>query len=146
MKRLHSSIISSADPGQGILSSVASLETWENAVKSRLGPHGLMHFMEIPHGDWTSLYGIHVGKQCTRVLLGSPIIASKMIPYDLRAVFFSPDALVMEREDGQGVDVVYLEPSSLVAGYHEADLELKKVAKESDKMITELWRWVAEED
>jgi exonuclease V len=148
MARLESSIKRSENP-MAILgpNAVKSKEAYEEATNSQLGPHGFMQFSQIKHGSWMGLYGVHVGKHATRVRFGNPQIAITMLVHDVRAGLFVPvEALVLEREDGDGTDVIMIKPSTLIAGGvdGEKNKQLKEAAEKLDEKVEKLWQWVAE--
>lgn len=124
-----------------------SKESYEEATNSQLGPHDFMEFLQIKHGSWMGLYGVHVDKQATRVIFGNPKVAITMLVHDVRAGLFVPvEALVLEREDGNGTDVVMIKPSSLIAGGVDGEQgqKLKHAAEKLDEKVDKLWDWVAE--
>ena len=78
-----------------------------------VGKSDFMLFAEIDHGGWISVFGIN--RRTLRLILGNPLIAITMIRQDLTAGLFAPvEILVTEQEDGQGTDIVYVLPSSLI--------------------------------
>lgn len=147
LSRLEASIKQNPQGGFAILTpqARASKETFTAATQAQLGPHEFMHFLTIDHGAWTPLFGTHTGKQAVRIIFGNPLIAITMIRHDVNAGLFVPvEALVVEREDGKGVDVVQIKPSSLVAWEGErGSSELKEAAEALDAKVEALWEWVA---
>lgn len=148
MSKLESSIKQSNSP-MSILGSEAlkSKETYEEATNAQLGPHGFMQFLQIKHGSWMGLYGVHVGKQATRVIFGNPQIAITMLVHEVEAGLFVPvEALVLERGDGDGTDVIMIKPSTLIAGGADGDKgkQLRQAAEKLDEKVDKLWEWVAE--
>ena len=78
-----------------------------------VGKGDFMLFAEIDHGGWISVFGIN--RRTLRLILGNPLIAITMIRQDLTAGLFAPvEILVTEQENGQGTDIVYVLPSSLI--------------------------------
>ena len=148
MKKLESSIKVSDSPFS-ILEPPAlkSKDVFEEHTNARLGPHGFMQFLQMKHGSWMGLYGVHTGRQATRVVFGNPQIAITMLEHDVRAGLYVPvEALVLEKEDGQGTDVIMIKPSSLIAGglESERDRKLREAAEKLDEKVNKLWQWVAE--
>ena len=149
MSKLESSIIHGAEP-LSILrgDAVKSKEAYEEATNKKLGPHGFMQFLQLNHGAWMGLYGVHVGKQAIRVIFGNPQVAITMLQHDVRAGLSVPvEALVLEREDGDGTDVIMIKPSTLIAGgvQREQGKKLREAAEKLDEKLEELWNWIAEE-
>lgn len=80
------------------------------------------------------------------MVLGNPLVAETMLQYDLTAGLFVPvELLVRERSagDGGGVDLVYVLPSSLIAGVGEKNGDLLKAAKALDEKLKALVDFVA---
>jgi hypothetical protein len=64
--------------------------------------------------------------------------------HDVAAGLFVPvEALLVERLDGRGTDVVQIKPSTLIAGREEASGELREAARVLDGKLEELWAFVA---
>ena len=149
MERLKSSIKIQASPGTDILKSTDSKEAFIAATHEYLGPHDFMHFAELNHGAWTSLFGFHKGLQAKRIIFGNPFIAITMLEHDMRAGLFAPvEALVLEREDGHGTDVIMIKPSTIIAGGVDGERgkALGDAAEKLDKKLEDLWQWVASEE
>lgn len=107
-----------------------------------------MQFYLLDHGAWLALQSPsevpHAGKQAMRVIYGNPMIAITTLKEDVRAGLHVPvDALVVERADGKGTDVVWVKPSSVIAGWERAGWELKRAAERLDGKVQALWEWVA---
>ena len=123
MRKLESSI-KVGDKPFSILepSALKSKDVFEEHTNAQLGPHGFMQFVQMKHGAWMGLYGVHEGRQATRVIFGNPQIAITMLKIDISAGLHVPvEALVLEREDGDGTDVIMIQPSSLIAGGPDGD-------------------------
>ena len=147
MARLESSILQSPHPAFAILNHVSSRQDFEDATNAQLGPHGFMQFMQLGYGRWTDLYDVHKGRQATRIVFGNPQIAVTMLRHDIRAGLFVPvEALMVEREDGKGTDVVQVRPSSIIAGAEGASDGLREAARVLDGKIEALWEFVAGEE
>ncbi|CZT20171.1 uncharacterized protein RCC_06028 [Ramularia collo-cygni] len=145
VERLHSSIKQPSGTGLGILNHMESKEKFEQATNEALGPHGFMQFQQFNHGDWMKLYGVNGGRKVARIIFGNPQIAITMLKHDVSAGLFVPvEALIIEREDGKGTDVVQLKPSTLIAGAESSGDELKKAAEVLDGKLEKLWEYVAE--
>ena len=70
-----------------------------------------------------------------------------MLEHDVRAGLYVPvEALVLEKEDGQGTDVIMIKPSSLIAGGLDGEQgrKARMAAEELDEKVDGLWQWVAE--
>lgn len=148
MNKLESSIKNSDSP-MSILGPAAlkSKEAYEDATNAQLGPHGFMQFVQFKHGAWMGLYGVHAGKQATRVIFGNPQIAITMLEHDVKAGLYVPvEALILEKEDGHGTDVIMIKPSSLIAGGIDGEQgqKLREAAEKLDEKVDKLWQWVAE--
>lgn len=78
------------------------------------------------------------------MIYGNPMIAITMLKEDVRAGLHVPvDALVVERVDGTGTDVVWVKPSSIIAGWEGAGADLKRAAEVLNAKVQALWEWVA---
>jgi len=145
LSKLHSSIRQpTPSPALSILNHLDSKESFEAATNKALGPHGFMQFEQWNHGSWMHLYGVHGGKQATRIVFGNPQIAITMLEHDVRAGLFVPvEALLVERSDGRGTDVVQIKPSTLIAGMEGSSRELREAAETLDGKLEELWAFVA---
>lgn len=81
------------------------------------------------------------------MIYGNPMIAITMLKEDVKAGLHVPvDALVVERADGKGTDVVWMKPSSMIAGHEGAGSELKRAAEVLDGKVQALWEWVASDE
>jgi len=88
------------------------------------------------------LYGVHGGKQATRIVFGNPQIAITMLRHDVTAGLFVPvEALLVERDGG--TEIVQIKPSTLIAGADGSSEELEAAAKVLDGKLEELWAYVA---
>jgi uncharacterized protein (DUF302 family) len=130
-------------PGFSILNHLDSKNSFEAATNKALGPHGFMQFAQWDHGSWMHLYGVH-GKQVTRIVFGNPQIAITMLRHDVTAGLFVPvEALLVERLDGKGTDVVQIKPSTLIAGADGSSEDLREAARVLDEKLEKLWAFVA---
>jgi uncharacterized protein (DUF302 family) len=113
----------------------STVEAFERAVESCLGPSGFMLFATIDHGAWISKFGIP--RRVLRFILGNPLIAITMIRRDLTAGLFAPvELLLTESEDHQKCSLTYVLPSSLIAVGE--DRELLAAAKVLDAKLNAL--------
>ena len=65
---------------------------------------------------------------------------------DVKAGLFVPvEALIIERTDGKGTDVVQIKPSTLIAGADDSSAELREAAQKLDAKLEALWEYVAAE-
>ena len=65
----------------------------------------------------------------------------------MRAGLFVPiEALVLERDDGDGSDMIMIKPSTLIAGGVDGEKgkQLREAAERLDEKAEKLWEWVAE--
>ena len=100
-----------------------------------VGQSDFMLFAEIDHGGWISVFGIN--RRTLRLILGNPLIAITMIRQDLTAGLFAPvEILVTEHENGQGTDIVYILPSSLIL--IEENPRLRTAAEALDTKLASL--------
>ena len=68
-----------------------------------------------------------------------------MLKNDTAAGLFVPvEAILIEREDGKGPDVIQIKPSTLIAGVEGSSAEVKEATEVLDTKLEALWKWVAE--
>jgi hypothetical protein len=92
-----------------------------------------MQFGEFNHGSWIRLYNVGGGLKLKRVILGNPLIAITMIQHVVNAGLYVPvELLLRELEGGEGTQVIYFLPSSLIAGVN-GDEKLGAAARELDR-------------
>lgn len=92
---------------------ISEAEYIRQVTERYVGESGFMLFAEIDHGGWLPVFGIH--RRSVRWILGNPLIAVTMIRHDITAGLFAPvELLATEHEDGNGTNVVYIRPSSLM--------------------------------
>lgn len=90
-----------------------SVEEFEREVNSKLvGPSGFMIFAEFDHSSWIRAYNLN--RRVLRVILGNPLIAITMLREDISAALFAPVELLLI-DNGSGVTIQYVQPSSLIA-------------------------------
>ncbi|KAK3693918.1 hypothetical protein B0T22DRAFT_476718 [Podospora appendiculata] len=146
LARLQSSIKAFDGEGLSILHHASSLASFEAAVESMLGPHQFMQFGAIDHGRWTGLYGVRPGRRSVRLVFGNPEIAITMIRHDYQSGLWVPvEALLVEREDGCGTDVVYVKPSTYIVR-DAATVPLREAAEALDAKLEKLWAFVSEDE
>ncbi|KAK3335622.1 hypothetical protein B0T19DRAFT_470844 [Cercophora scortea] len=146
LSRLQSSIKTFPAEGLSILNHASTLSSFEAAVDSMLGPHEFMQFGAIDHGRWTGLYGVHAGRRSVRLIFGNPEIAITMIRHDYQSGLWVPvEALLVEREDGRGTDVVYVKPSTYIMR-DKGNVLLREAAEALDGKLERLWDFVSEEE
>ena len=65
--------------------------------------------------------------------------------HDVAAGVFvlSVEALLVERLDGKGTDVVQIKPSTLIAGADGSSEDLREAARVLDEKLEKLWAFVA---
>lgn len=91
---------------------------------------------EFNHGIWIPLFGVGRGLKAKRIILGNPLIAITMLKHDINAGLFVPiEILVIEK--GEGTEVIYVLPSSLIAGVKK-DSELVAAAEKLDSKLEAL--------
>ena len=143
--RMESSLKPSTQPDPPVFSNIKSKESFEDYFKSALGPYGFMKFYQLDHGSWIHLYGVN-NKHAIRLVFGNPLIAITMIKHDIRAGLFVPiEAYIIGREDGSGTDIIYMKPSTLIAGSGDSSQELRSAAEILDGKLEELLDFVAEQ-
>ncbi|RFU81978.1 hypothetical protein TARUN_208 [Trichoderma arundinaceum] len=144
LARLQSSIKQFSDEGLSILQQAHDVDAFQGAVESMVGPHGFMQFGAIDHGRWTGLFGVHKGLKSIRIIFGNPLIAITMLRHDYQSGLWVPvEALLIEREDGKGTDVVYVRPSTYIVRDKENE-KLKEAAEALDNKLEKLWEFVIE--
>lgn len=81
-----------------------------------------------------------------RIFLGNPLIAITMLEHDLNAGIYVPvELLLKEKEDsGQGTEVIYFLPSSLIAGVNK-DEKLQASANVLDQKLEALISYITQE-
>jgi len=141
--RIESSLKPSAQAGLSVLNHTSSKESFEDYVKSVVGQHDFMPFWQADHSSWIHLYDVH-NKHALRLVFGNPLIAITMIKQDIRAGLFVPiEAYIIEREDGSGTDIIYMKPSTLIAGSDDSSQNLKAAAEALDAKLEKLLDFVA---
>jgi hypothetical protein len=101
---------------------------------------------EFNHAFWLPLFSLSVNLGLKRLILGNPLIALTMLQPDLTAGLFVPvELLVRERAelDGGGTDLVYVLPSTLIAGVETNNRELLTAAQVLDSKLASLVEFVA---
>ncbi|KAH8690874.1 hypothetical protein BGW36DRAFT_364426 [Talaromyces proteolyticus] len=112
---------------------------------SRVGAFGFMKFASIDH-SWVQLFGVARGLRIRRILLGNPLIAITMLRQDLDAGLFVPvEVLVKESPERRGTEVLYVLPSSLIAGVNTDD-RLRNAARVLDEKLEALIRHITSPD
>lgn len=134
-------------------------EIFQEKVESVLGPHGFMFFAEIDHGSWMGLFMPSLSntssgpegnpnraelRQCKRIILGNPLIATTMLQHDLNAGLAVPvELLLVENEEEEGgTRIVYQLPSALIARVN-TNPELKEAAEILDEKLEALVKDIA---
>jgi hypothetical protein len=109
---------------------------------NKVGSFGFTAFGAGINHSWIQLFGVGGGLRLQRIMLGNPLIAITMLKYDLDAGLFVPVELLMkELPEGKGTAVVYVLPSSLVAGVNTDD-RLKEAAQSLDAKLEALMRHI----
>ncbi|KAJ5613410.1 hypothetical protein N7510_006604 [Penicillium lagena] len=118
---------------------------WTDYFTKKVGRFGFTQFYDINH-TWVSLYGVGNGRKMKRIILGNPLIAITMLEHDLNAGIYVPvELLLKEKEDsGQGTEVVYYLPSSLIAGVNK-DEKLQVAANMLDQKFEALISYITQE-
>jgi len=110
-----------------------SWDSYEQKVRSHVGPSGFMLFGLFNHGGWITKAGIE--RKVLRVILGNPLIAITMLRHDVTAGLFAPVELLVADEDS-GSTLTYVKPSSLMVV--ESNPELLSAAEELDAKLAAL--------
>lgn len=111
----------------------ASWDSYENEVRSFVGPSGFMLFGSFNHGGWIDKAGIH--RNVLRLIVGNPLIAITMIRHDVTAGLFAPVELLATEED-DGSALTYVQPSSLMVV--EPNPQLLSAAQDLDAKLAAL--------
>lgn len=107
-------------------------------VSHKVGPLGFTMFHQFNHDNWIHLFGVGGGLRLQRIILGNPLIAITMLEHDLYSGLFVPvEMLLKELADKQGTEIVYVLPSSLIAGVN-SDKKLEGAAKVLDAKLQDL--------
>ncbi|KAJ7628838.1 hypothetical protein FB45DRAFT_44972 [Roridomyces roridus] len=119
--RLDKEVAKDKTPGKefGAGEGFTSKQAIEDALNAGTGPGGLIYFTEFDHGKWLPYYqNPPFSKPATRTVfydIGNPIIAETMIRHDIRASYnLPPRVLIVEKDNNEGTDVVYHQPSSVI--------------------------------
>jgi uncharacterized protein (DUF302 family) len=91
-----------------------SAEDYSRQVEERfVGASGFIIFAEIDHGGWIPKFGIN--RRSVRWIFGNPLIALTMLRHDITAGLFAPvEMLITEQADGNGTNVIFVRPSTLM--------------------------------
>jgi uncharacterized protein (DUF302 family) len=111
-----------------------SWQSYQEWVRSHVGPSGFMLFGLFDHGAWISKVGID--RKVLRVILGNPLIAITMLRHDVTAGLFAPVELLLTDEGDSGSSLTYVKPSSLMVV--EPNPELLSAAMELDAKLAAL--------
>jgi uncharacterized protein (DUF302 family) len=103
-------------------------------VSRSVGPSGFVQFHDFNHGPWIKLFNVGDGLRLQRFVLGNPLIAITMIQHDLYSGLFVPVELLLKETHAGGTEVVYVLPSSLIAGINP-DQQLQAAAIELDRKL-----------
>jgi len=113
----------------------ATREDFERDMSTLSGESGFMLFLEVDHGNWLPIYGIH--RKIRRWIFGNPVVAYTMIRHDIIAGLFAPvELLLFENETGEGSTIVYDLPSSLMVV--DDNPALLDAARALDRKVAEL--------
>jgi uncharacterized protein (DUF302 family) len=94
-------------------------EAFVSYFSNKVGPLGFVQFYDVNHGPWIRLFGVGNELRLHRVLLGNALIAIKMLELDLYSGLFVPVELLLKETPEGGAEVVYVLPSSLIAGVNQ---------------------------
>jgi uncharacterized protein (DUF302 family) len=127
------------DATQGELSKAVHECATERVFVERMqeiaGDSGFMLFFEMDHGAWLKTFGIQ--RKVVRWIFGNPVIAYTMLRHDIAAGLFAPiEFLLSEKESGDGTELVYDVPSSLMV--IEDNPALLEAAEALDRKFAEL--------
>jgi uncharacterized protein (DUF302 family) len=144
LDRLNREILSKGPASPDALRSGGGMtkDSFSDYFTTHVGPLGFIQFHEFDHGGWIQLFGVGNGLRMKRVLLGNPLIAITMLEHDLNAGLHVPvELLLKELDGGRGTEVVYILPSSLIAGVNQ-DENLIAAAKELDRKFEALTAYI----
>ncbi|KAF7862493.1 hypothetical protein EAF04_007366 [Stromatinia cepivora] len=122
----------------------ASRERFVRGVGAAVGPEGFMIFVEFSHGSWLPLFNINSNPQLglKRIILGNPLVALTMLSQSsksLNAGLFVPvEILVCELPGGEGTEIMWQVPSTMIAAVDEGNNGLLAAAEVLDRKLEEL--------
>lgn len=109
---------------------------------SKVGTLGFTEFDAGINHSWSQLFGVGGGLRLQRIMLGNPLIAITMLRHDLNAGLFVPvELLLKDLPEGKGTAVIYVLPSSLIAGVNTDD-RLKEAAQSLDAKLEALVQYI----
>ncbi|KAI9640563.1 hypothetical protein NHQ30_010861 [Ciborinia camelliae] len=123
-----------------------SKEQFIKEVEAAVGPEGFMNFgidnkKELNHGYWLPLFNIDSDPQLglRRILLGNPLIAITMLSQSIKSLnaglFVPVEILIRELPDGEGTEIVWQVPSTMIAAVDEGNKGLLAAAKVLDTKL-----------
>ncbi|EDN95799.1 predicted protein [Sclerotinia sclerotiorum 1980 UF-70] len=122
----------------------ASRETFIKEVEAAVGPEGFMIFLELNHGSWLPLFNVNSNPQLglKRIILGNPLIAVTMLSQSTKSLdaglFVPVEIMVRELPDGEGTEIIWQVPSTMIAAVDEGNSELLAAAEVLDRKLEEL--------
>ena len=99
------------------------------------------YFLEMNHDKWMNLYTDEIGPQAVVYTLGNPLLAATIMQRDIRAGYSLPPRLmIVQKPDGDGTNVMYHLPSSVVAWEDNPGLKaaLEVLNDKLDQMVTRI--------
>ncbi|KAJ7638760.1 hypothetical protein FB45DRAFT_1023525 [Roridomyces roridus] len=141
ISRLDKELGKHTTPGvSGLQQSTSSKENFEAYLNSAAGPSGFLYFNEFNHGAWMQLFSSP--SKGVVYVIGNPLIAETMLRHDMQAgLNIPPRLMILEKKDGQGTEVVYHLPSSVIA--LGDDQSLRDAAEALDRKIEQLVERIA---
>lgn len=133
--------------GFEIFATAKTREDLEQGIQNTIGGKDFIFFGAQAFHGWRNAYydqAVQVPK-ATQYILGNPFIAETMIVHDLYVPLnVPPRILVVEKEDKSGTQVVYYQPSSIIAvsAGGKVKPELKVAAEALDTKLEVLVRGV----
>ncbi|KAF8076325.1 hypothetical protein FPV67DRAFT_1776861 [Lyophyllum atratum] len=103
------------------------------------GSNDFLYFMEMNHHKWMNIYQEADSSSAVVYVIGNPLTAETFMRYDIRSGYgIPPRLMVVESADRSGTTVFYQLPSSLVDGFHNAELKaaILLVDEKLERMIT----------
>ncbi|KAJ8069533.1 hypothetical protein OCU04_003183 [Sclerotinia nivalis] len=122
----------------------ASRENFIREVEAAVGPEGFMIFVELNHGSWLPLFDVNSNPQLglKRIILGNPLIALTMLSQSTKSLdaglFVPVEIMVRELPDGEGTEIIWQVPSTMIAAVDEGNNELLAAAEVLDVKLEEL--------
>ncbi|XP_006460052.1 hypothetical protein AGABI2DRAFT_68010 [Agaricus bisporus var. bisporus H97] len=112
----------------------------DQVVESITGlTNDFLYFVDMRHNRWLDIYHATTTPQVSIYTIGNPLFAQAILKHDLRAALhIPPRLLVLEKSEGQGTQVMYQLPSSVMVLPGNDDAELKEKVEVLDRKLEAL--------